>query len=144
MKGAAKMKPCAKLLSLSIAIVLTFLCCVAVLQPAFAVPLADNCEDHVHTDCEIVYMTEEEYYAFLANNQPISMPRGYTCCDKPPKLVWRLTKIYHIYQPPAGLCLSLAYFGDQYCSHCGSVWQTGICYKQDFFGCGQYHGGTGV
>lgn len=84
-------------------------------------------------------ITVEEFEQLMANMQSESISRITTCCDGRPNLVWRHTSTMHIYQEGGGPCLSLAYFGDQYCTKCGTVWQSGVCYKQTDSGCGQYH-----
>lgn len=84
-------------------------------------------------------ITVDEFEELMVNMDSISKPRITTCCDGRPNLVWRHTKTMHIYEKGGGPCLSLAYFGDQYCTKCGAVWQEGICYKQTDTGCGQYH-----
>lgn len=84
-------------------------------------------------------ITVEEFEKLMFNMDSVNTPRITTCCDGRPNLVWRNTKTMHIYAEGGGPCLSLAYFGDQYCTKCGTVWQQDICYKQTNTGCGQYH-----
>lgn len=64
-------------------------------------------------------------------------PRTVTCCDQIPRLVWTCTKEIHI-KDKSGNCISVDYYGDQYCTKCGTVWQTGVCYMIGS-GCGQKH-----
>lgn len=65
-------------------------------------------------------------------------PKSQACCDSPRK-VWRTVDILHVTDPSRNnLCVSVLYVGDQYCTNCNSVWQSGIVYRQTG-GCGQYH-----
>lgn len=90
-----------------------------------------------HVSAKII--TEKDFEQMLNNR---SMGKIYMrtepCCDENYHLVWRTTDIWHIYPEGGGLCQSVAYFGDQYCTNCGTVWQSDVCYRQTS-GCGKYH-----
>lgn len=87
-----------------------------------------------------ITITEEEFKQLLEQGSMEKIqPKTVTCCDGYPNLSWRHRSTMHIYPQGGGLCLSLAYFGDQYCTKCGSVWQSNVCYKQTSSGCGRYH-----
>lgn len=66
------------------------------------------------------------------------VPYVSTCCEKM-NVVRQTTEIWHIYQDPAGPCLSVAYFGYLYCTYCNTRYSDNVCYKQEG-GCGSWHG----
>lgn len=94
-----------------------------------------------HTNSKpIITITEEEFKQLLQeSSMEQAQPQAVTCCDRTPSLAWRHRSTMHITQQGGGQCLSLAYFGDQYCRWCGSIWQSNVCYEQTSSGCGQYH-----
>lgn len=67
-------------------------------------------------------------------------PMSQSCCQGYPDLVWVHNYTWHLYDTYSGICLSLAYFGDQVCRKCGSIWVYNTCYYQTSSGCGQIHG----
>lgn len=85
------------------------------------------------------FVTIDYFEQVMANSKNNPSLRAITCCGGSPNLVWRYKSTWHIYPQGGGLCLSLAYFGDQYCTRCGTIWQADTCYKQTTTGCGKYH-----
>ncbi|HHV12071.1 MAG TPA: hypothetical protein GXX75_17495 [Clostridiales bacterium] len=127
--------------------VLRILIAVTILVSLFSSTAYASNETHTHCneekangDVKVVYISSNDFEHLIANTSNIISPMGITCCDRAPRLEWRTTSIMHIYPNPAGYCQSVAYFGDQYCTYCGAVWQYGVCYRQTS-GCGSYHGG---
>lgn len=99
-----------------------------------------NLATEEHNSQPIVTITDEEFKQLLEGNSVDQVePQDVTCCDRSPSLSWRHRSTMHIYPQGGGRCLSLAYFGDQYCIWCGAIWQSNVCYEQTSSGCGQYH-----
>lgn len=84
-------------------------------------------------------VTLDYFEQTMSNAKHNPSSKAITCCGGSPNLAWKHKYIWHIYKEGGGPCLSLAYFGDQYCTKCGTIWQTNTCYKQTNTGCGQYH-----
>ena len=86
------------------------------------------------------YVTISDYQQMVSDGT-IKMsvePKAQACCDSP-RVVWRTIDILHVTDPGRNnLCVSVLYVGDQYCTNCNSVWQSGIVYRQTA-GCRKYH-----